>query len=348
MKKLFCLILGFLLLSSCSRFHLLGMQKHEFSVQPKHIIWFQVAGLSEEHVGMLRFASTTNERKTALESMECLGKMWSYNFYKLRPQSAQGFLSQMIGKDDITGTCQDYGHAALWKPFDLLSYKTYILESGTKSEDTVLRSLDCESATPTEKFLDEVTVWNMGKVRPGFESKLFHYQDKLIEGFDKPGHYFDRACQEGSCFSSLSENVRSLFKRMGAEKKNYVFIVRDFSFESKLKEGKIAEAREILFELEKLIGFFKTEAGTDPVMQVVVTSSAARPIEFPDQGIPWLEFENQGKNILYKKTALTAPAFSFGASSENFCGFFSETEVFSRLLWFKTGKDRKGLEGFWY
>ena len=274
--------------------------------------------------------------------------MWSYNFFKLRPQSGQGFLSQMTGKDDIVGTCQDYQHEPVWKIFDRLSYKTYILESGARADESVLKAADCETASVTDSFLSDVTIWNMGKAKSAADAKFFHHQDKVIEGFDKTGIFYDRACQEGNCFSSLSENARALFKRMGSEKKNYVYIVRDFSFEAKLKEGKIAEAREILFEIEKLINFFKTEAGTDPLMQVLVTSSAARPIEFPDQGVPWLEFENQGKNILYKKTALTSPAFSFGASSENFCGFFSEAEVFSRLLWFKTGRDRKGFEGFWY
>lgn len=351
MKTLLLPLLILIALSSCSRVHLLGMQKHEFSAQPKHIIWFQVAGLSEEHVAMLRFSSLPNERQTSFEGMECVGKMWSYNFYNLRPQSAQGFMSQIVGKDDIKGTCEDYKHEPIWSSFDQLSYKAHILETGARPDDSLSRSLNCPTATPTETFLERATLWTMGKMPSSLNAKgvkLFHYQDKVLEGVDRPGVYFDRSCQEGTCFSTLSENAKVLFRRMTAEKKNYLFVIRDFNLENRFKEGKITEARETLAELEKLVAYFKNEALTDPLMEVVVTSSAARPVEFPDQGLSWLEFENQGKNVLYKKTALSSPAFAFGAGSENFCGFFSETEVFSRLLWFKTTQDRKGLSGFWY
>ena len=252
-----------------------------------------------------------------------------------------------MGKDDIKNSCSDYAAAPLWRSLDQLNYKTYILENGAMSENSLLSSLNCTEAVEAASFLDQVTVWSMSKA-PQKTDALFHYQDKVIEGLDKPAISYDRACQEGVCFSSLSENVRSLYRRIVGDKKSYLFIVRDFNLESRLKEGKIAEAREVLSELEKLINFFRNEAGGNSLMQVVVTSSAARPVEFPDQGTPWLEFENLGKNILYKKTALSSPVFSFGAGSENFCGFYSEAEVYSRLLWFKTQQDKKGAAGFWY
>jgi len=345
--KLFLILLPFFLfLGSCSRVHLLGMQKHEFSVQPKHIIWFQLAGLNEEHVAMLRFATLPNERKSSLESMDCLGKMWNYNFYKIRPQSNLGFLAQMVGKDNIKNSCADYSYSPAWNILEKLNYRTYILENGANGPKSLLNSLNCP-ASGGGSFLDQVTLWSMAKTATESDL-LFHYQDKTIEGIDKPVIAFDRACQNGICFSSLTENVRSLYRRIVLDKKSYLFIIRDFNLESKLKEGKIAETREVLSEYEKLLSYFKDEATGNPLMEIVVTSSAALPIEYPDQGVPWIEFENQGKNILYKKTALTSPAFAFGAGSENFCGFFNESEVYSRLLWFKTDRDKKGGAGFWF
>lgn len=347
MKKILFYLLVFIFIGSCSRVHLLGMQKHEFSVQPKHIVWFQIAGLSEEHLAMLRFAIQANERKTSFESMECLGKMWSYNFYNLRPQAGQGFLAQLVGKDDIKNSCSDYAFSPLWRSLEQFNYKTFILENGATVENSLLNSLKCPDVPEKRSFLDQVTLWSMSKA-PQKTDVLYHYQDKIVEGVDKPVIAFDRACQDGVCFSSLSENVRSLYRKIIADKKSYIFIIRDFNLESLLKDGKIGEAREILSELEKLVNFFHVEASSNSSMEILVTSSAARPIEFPDQGTSWLQFENQGKNILYKKTALSSPAFAFGAGAENFCGIFSEADVYTRLLWFKTQQDKKGAVGFWY
>ena len=60
------------------------------------------------------------------------------------------------------------------------------------------------------------------------KKKPFHF---LEQGrFDKEGAYFDRACNDKFCDSSLLGNAKSLFKRWASDKKSFVFIIRNFNY----------------------------------------------------------------------------------------------------------------------
>ena len=109
-------------------------------------------------------------------------------------------------------------------------------------------------------------------------------------------------------------------------------IVRDFSFERALAQNKIGKAREILLELDSLhFNIKKVMLNKDKETLVLVTSTAARPIEFPNQGKQWKSYEKAGKNIIYKKPSLISSAWAWGSRAENFCGFYEESQIFSRF-----------------
>jgi hypothetical protein len=89
--------LALVFLIGCSQVASLNLKKHQFGIQPTRIIWFQVAGLEEEQIAMLRFQDA-GSRKTSFESSTCVGKTWNYNLYDLRTSSSSTFLSQITGK----------------------------------------------------------------------------------------------------------------------------------------------------------------------------------------------------------------------------------------------------------
>lgn len=108
-------IFSFLLLVGCAQVTSLNLQKHQFGKLPVKIVWLQVAGLSEEHLAMLKYSYPTVDVKTSFEKSLCVGKAWSYNLYDIRPEPADGFLSQMTGKKNVKGTCEDYELRPIWK-----------------------------------------------------------------------------------------------------------------------------------------------------------------------------------------------------------------------------------------
>jgi hypothetical protein len=95
-----------LILIGCSSVKTINLKEHYFNNLPKNIVWFQVAGLSPEHLAMIRFEKS--DLGEVLENATCLGNMWTYNSYKLRPSPHESFLSQVTGKTNIKGICQDF------------------------------------------------------------------------------------------------------------------------------------------------------------------------------------------------------------------------------------------------
>ena len=93
----------------------LNLKKHQFGLQPTRIVWIQVAGLDHEHLAMLRFSYPTANDKTALENSMCTGLAWSYNLFTLRPSPQESMLSQITGKKNIVGKCDDFSQKPIWE-----------------------------------------------------------------------------------------------------------------------------------------------------------------------------------------------------------------------------------------
>jgi len=327
MKIKFFPILCLFILSSCSRFTTVNLKVHQFSQKPRNIIWLQIPGLTDEHLAMMRFTSNDLKKTTAFEEMACTGKTWSYNLYNIRPTPETGFLSQMSASKNITANCSELPETSMMSFFHEQEYRIGIYEYGTTEQQSFSTVKNCPSVS--SKWTENYALW-VSRKTANPDAKFFHYQD--AEPFDKSGEWFDRSCQGRSCFADSHSNIVSLWERFKSEKGNHVFIIRDFSFYNALMDKKYLLARERLIEIEKTLSRFLFDTQTRKDSLILVTSSAARHIELPENGPDWGDFEKNGTKALFKHSALISPVYSWGARAENFCGLYDESEILGRLL----------------
>lgn len=327
-------LLFLLLFVSCARVQTLNLEKHDYSERPQHIIWFQIAGFSEEHIPLLRFNVPEANYHTNLEKVDCMGKMWNFNLYELRPDSAKSFLSQINGSKNIKGQCGDYENKAVWDYMTELGYGTGIIENGASEDQALERGIKCEKNILIDP--NKISYYRMGPdsvVGSGFGKKVFHYQDSLaaIQANLKPGIYYDKSCQKNVCYSSLSNNFKTIWSQFIKEQNRSFFMIRDFNFLKALQKKDISYAKESLQEIERIITWIKSQKRDDILL--LITGAESLNIEFPNEGKEWAEFERSGKNILYKKAALMSPVMASGPMAENFCGLFDESEMLKRVIY---------------
>ncbi|OFZ45990.1 MAG: hypothetical protein A2381_00330 [Bdellovibrionales bacterium RIFOXYB1_FULL_37_110] len=312
---------------SCARLETLNLSDHKYGVSPKRIIWFQIPGLNEDHISMLRFNVSLADKRSAFENFSCLGKIWGYNLYDLRPSAASGLFAQMVGKENITKTCGDFDHIPIWNYLATLGYKTGILESGAQDNESLDYTLICKDKASI--FLDQAIFFRMAQAKSSDKS-LFHFQDR--EFFEKNKIYYDRTCQKGSCFASLDGNLESILSRFKIERGRYLFIVRDFTYLNALKKRDIRQARVILSELDQIVTKFLELQKSDSEMLLLITSSESIGFDFPKAGTEWANFEKKGDNPGYRSPLLMFPVMAKGAGAENFCGIYKESEILERIL----------------
>ncbi len=316
-----------MLFSACSRVQTLNLGPHNFGKKGRNIIWLQVAGLSEEHLALLKFGREDLVQKTELEKFQCLGKMWSHNYFDLRPPPDRGFLSQMVGNRDIVGNCSDLNHQPIWKILKQTQFQVGIVENIDSRQYSLGQYFSCPAK---ENFFDNVTLWKMEpKPRRDKSGKLFHYQEKVSL---KPGIFYDKACQSNQCFSGLLSNVRILWNTFSKIKNPRLLIVRDFTFYKALKAGDFAKAWQILDEVSKIVKFIKGHSEKNNTT-VLLTTTSSLLFEFPKQGTGWANFLKNGKNVVFRKSSLLSSAWVFGPGAENFCGIYRESEILKRILW---------------
>jgi hypothetical protein len=324
MKTRFLHLLFLFLVVACSTPATLNMRERVFGERPRKTVWFQVAGLSEEHLAMLRFNFLDAQKTTAFESADCIGKVWNFNLYELRPDPALGFLAQTLGTPNVKGTCEDTTHDPLWSYIGKIDGQTFVLEHGVEGKNSFENLLSCpgQSSEATD-----LTLIRMNKA-PTSDARSYHYQDKGPNL--APGIIYDRSCSTGSCYASLFSNFKAIWDTVRSNNAESVFIVRDFSYYNALKKQNISAAREILNDLEKAVALAMQDSPNDLVL---VTTSAVLPLEFPEKGVSWVEYEKKGKNIVYKRASLMSMVLAKGRLAENFCGVYSESEILKRLLW---------------
>lgn len=331
-KRLLILIV-LLAMASCARVQTLNLEKHEYSERPTHIIWFQIAGFSEEHIPLLRFNVPEANYHTSFEKIDCLGKMWSFNLFDLRPDSSKSFLSQLNGSKNIKGQCEDFQSRPVWDYLSELGYASSIFENGASDEQSLESALKC-SQNNTLKT-DKLRFYRMGpdSTAGANKAKFFHYQDSEvgIKEAMTPGIYYDKSCQKNICYSSISNNFKTLWGEFVKEQSQTFFLVRDFNFIKSLKKKDIGYAKESLQEIERIIGWVNTQKRDDVL--ILITGAESLNIEFPKEGKEWAEFERSGKNILFKNSSLMSPVLATGPMSENFCGLFDESEMLKRVLY---------------
>ncbi len=306
----------------CSGNHTIGLKPHSFGSKAKHIIWLQVPGLALEHLTFLKMDKPLASDPIAFENMACLGNVWSHSLLELRPKYFDGFQSQILGSKSVEGECDDFDRPAVWNYFEKVGYNTSFYEVVSKKGKRFYEQRECDAKVKT---LENTVVWVQG---PNKENgQTFHFQENKDQ--KEPGVYFDRSCNKKECFSDLNANVRALWNAWVENNPKTFFTLRDTDFYDHLVKKDYVQAKSRLAELEKLITYFMERSQRESIL-ILVTSSEARDVEFPRSGKSWNRFK---KNILYKRSKLSAPLWANGPGAENFCGTFEESDVSKRILW---------------
>ena len=334
MKTKIIKFLSFLMLFGCAQVTSLNLQKHQFGKLPTKIVWIQVAGLSEEHLALLKYSYPGADSKTAFENSLCIGKAWEYDLYNIRPAASSGFMSQMTGQRNIKNTCEDYAQKPIWSYVIAKGYKAGVFEGESSKEESILKSQECESP----EFLQGLRVWRMDR-KPPANAKFFHVEENTE--FKANEVYYDRSCLSGDCFSSISANVEKTFESFSRNANNYLYIVRNFKYDSFLRAKKTVKAKEELIQINKTIAYFQELAQKRGDFLLLVTSSAARHAEFPRKGKEWSEYEKKGSGFVAEKSDLMSSVFVNGARAENFCGIYEQAEIMPRIF---SGAKQQGLE----
>lgn len=320
-------------LIGCAQVTSLNLRKHEFGLLPTKIIWFQIAGLEEEQIAMLRFQQS-GERKTSFERNICVGQSWNYNLYKLRNPAHLTFLSQITGKKNIKNSCEDASLRPIWSYIYANGYRSAILESGATKEESLVKFNQCGE----KGLLFLSSVYYFLRSEPTAGAETFHYSEDFKIA---PNRFmYDRTCGDVSCGSTLFEDFRSIYDKFKKVSDKHLFIIRDFSYLKALENRDFAKARQILVDLERTYSeALKLTDSTDYL--VFLSTGESKFVDMPDQGRAWYEFEKNNKNISVKRTKLTNMILASGSRAENFCGMYEDADVFERIL---SGPKQQGLE----
>lgn len=312
----------------CSSVKTINLKKHSFNVLPKNIIWFQIAGLAPEHFSLIHFE---NKKFSPLEEVTCMGNMWAYNSYKLRPSPGESFLTQVTGKTNIKNTCEDFSQKPLWHYLKDRGFKTGVLEVGASPSESLDRAFEC----PENNDFKSIAFFTMGKDLKGNFKKL----DLLDTMPLRQGTKYKLSCEV--CEQNLFPSMTSIMDRFQEERNFNLFILRDFSFIKYLKNGDFKNAKYFLEELSKTYKALLERKDT----LILLTSSGMAKIDFPPAGGPWMEFDQTGKNAPYKNDSLMSFVAADGPGAEKFCGIYAESDLLERILIDPTKKFKGFL--FW-
>ena len=326
--------LSLLLLMGCAQVTSLNLTKHQFGIQPTKIIWFQVAGLDEEQIALLRFQQS-GEKRTSFESNICIGKTWGYNLYQLRNPAEASFMAQMTGKKNIKNNCEDASIRPIWNYIAGNGYNTGIIESGASKTQSLKNLNTCGE----EGLVFLSSLYYFSRSEPVTGAETFHYAEEIPL---KPNQIlYDRSCNAKSCHSSIADDFKSVYQSFKKVSSKHLLIIRDFSYLAAIEKKEFQKAREILMDLDRSYGEALKLSSDSSDYLILLTTGEARYMDLPDQGKSWYEFEKDSKNINVKRVKLMNTVMASGARAENFCGVYEEAQVFERIL---SGPKQQGLE----
>jgi hypothetical protein len=336
MKKVTGLMICLLLTFSCARQQTIGLNPHKLNQDPRSILWFQIPGLSTEHLAMLRFSYGDMSRKTSFENMTCQGSLWSFNLYDIRPNAYKGFQSQMTASKNIQASCEHFRDTNIWSVFSDSGIDVSFYEHGATLEQSITKQYECEQNPASFK---KGFFWVSRRGPP--DAQFFHFQDQ--DPVAQPALRYDQTCQGRVCFADFSSNTMAIWNRFRQGRSRTVFVVRDFSYYNFLKSKNIPKAREQLIEIEKTIATFMQDPSISRNTLILITGAESMHFELPAVGSEWTEFERAGKFALFRHSSLMAPVFATGPRAENFCGIYEESEILGRLLY--STEERKIAQG---
>ena len=313
MTKLTIILFVFVLISSCSKWATLGLKEHDFDGKGDHIVWIQVAGLAPEHFAMLKFYDGGDSAPVSLEKSSCLGSMWSYNLYNLRPKASEGFLSQALGSKNIKSSCSDIDRDPVWSFFQSTGYSV----GAFFSQNIEKESTNYLTCSESSKLFKDSWVWKRDRKKKS--KNTFHYQESLMT--ESPSVMSDKSCDKKGCVVEFATHVKKVWSTFSKEKRKTFFIIRDNQFRTLLKQKKVLKARERLLEIDELHSFF-LKMSKKKKITLVVSSSSVLKVDFPRMGKDWAKFEKKGKGFRHQSPSLNSYLWASGTGAENFCGFF--------------------------
>ena len=326
LKKMLQSSLGILfflvLLVSCARVKTIGTKKHNFNNQPRHIVWFQFPGLASEHLALSRFSRSRADQKTDIENHVCLGNMWNFNLFKIRPSAKEGFLSQMTGSTNIKNQCVDYKLTPIWDYFMNSKRISGMIESGVWGGNSIVSSRECYEQNIA--FYKNITVWKMDDELMEIAIPFYHQNLGTI---DSGKIYYDKSCSKNNCTSDISDNVKAIWKKYFFNERKTLFIIRNFNYLNALKKKDIRKATKVLEELDAIYAYFSRFKN----VLVVISGSETRRFELPRKGKDWGLFIKKGRKVTYRDSSLMSPVYAQGPRSEKFCGIFLESQMLKRL-----------------
>jgi len=320
-------------LFGCAQVTSLNLKKHEFGVQPEKIIWFQIAGLEEEQLALLRFWKSDNLH-SSFEENTCMGNTWGYNLYHIRNSSQETFLAQITGKKNIKESCEDADLKPIWTYLSSKGYNTGILETGANKSQSIISMTGCGEKGLT--FLSNAFYWLRQEASK--DSKYYQLSDIPLQINQI---YYDQSCSGTTCQSQISEHVRATYAKLRNFSHKHLMIIRDFSYLSALEKKDFKEAKRILADLERAYSEALAMSRDSSDTLVLLTTGDSRFVDLPNQGKGWYELEKSNKDLDVKRTKLTNLVLASGARSENFCGIYDDADVFERIL---SGPKQQGLE----
>lgn len=322
LNKWFFYKLIILALFGCAQVTGINLRKHQFSQKPEKIIWFQIAGLHEEHFSWIYF--DPDEKLNSYNQFLCFGKAWNYTMKDLRHDSTVGFRVQDTAKMNITGECEDFSHKPIWSYLKEKGYASGILEIASNSKNSLQQVKKCDK----DPYLRDAHVW-ISRDQLKESDRSFHAD--LKENYQTDRFYFDKSCFKGECVSNRIQNVERLYNWIKDKKDKHLFIVKEYGYEQALKSRDFQKAKKILREYNVLIESFLPKT-IDSNTLFIVTGTSSIGVEIPGKGMDLKAFLDKGLKANYRDTMLLSPVLASGARSENFCGMFNESELMKRIF----------------
>jgi len=338
MKNLFFLSLVSLSIS-CTRLQTINLKKHSYSTQPDSVVWIQIAGISENHLALLKNSQHQGIYRSSFENSSCFGKSWNYNLTTLRPDATIAFNSQLTGFKNAKLTCEDFSKHAIWNDFFKKGYQVNILEMGADLNS--LESLkNCEEMKDTSfRFIF------MKKPSELFKNVFdsYHFHDNPSIQKKVSGFFYDKTCSDDGCVSSINDNFKNIINYRQDASKRFV-LIRDFRYLSAMKKNRIEEVKNLIKEYDNLLNSITENKN----LLLLISSAESVSFDYPIEGKEWRELDLKGIGLTNKSIQLNSPVWAFGPMSENFCGFYEDSEIKNRLLYFPTERifDWKAISPF--
>jgi len=320
---LFILLISF----GCGSSAYLNTNRHKMSQAPKNIILSQVAGLGVTHLGALKFGLQSDQEIDFSESYSCSGVLWPQNFSTMRPKTFDAMNGQIFGSKSMDGSCQDFELIPFWDRYLTKDKQVIILEIGSDKSTSLEGKLSCEG----KNILEKVTLLKMNSGKEG-SGEYFDYKKR---GAFKPGVFFDRNCALGNnkkCQSTAFENIRYVFENGFVKNKNVIFLIRDFNYQKLLKKRKFKAAFTYLQALFSALQVENFQGNIPRDLLTLVLGSSSSEIEFPKSATDWNSLIEGRSLSLFRYSGLQSLSLARGASAENFCGSFFDSEVVERIF----------------